>query len=186
MGNFNSSIQRIFSGLGGLLLNPITLAIIGVIALIVLLYTYWDSFSAWFQGLQQSFAEIISGVWNFILGIFQFVMKIIDDIGSAIMWVLQRLGLIESKKIEVAPVEAVSSGLSESNNKAQEFAAAFSGQALSGAINENSFKIKNDTKVDVKIQPSNTIVNIDGDRVGEAVSQYIVRQNVRHGAGEIE
>ena len=44
-------------------------------------------------------------------------MKIIDGIGSAIMWVLEKLGIIESKKIEVVPNEVVSTGLNESNNR---------------------------------------------------------------------
>ena len=60
------------------------------------------------------------------------------------------------------------------------------GNAVSSAINENSFKIKNDTKVDVKVQPQTTEVRLDGDKIGEAVTAWQVQQNIRMGASEIE
>ena len=203
--------------------------LLGFFQLVIGIFTLdWGKMCEGMSNMFEGFGKIVEGTCEFISGL-------IKGIGDGLRWIGEKLGLVEAKNKEITAAAGVTEGISESQNKAQQFSAAFSGReipvaqtvpatsfsqtpevqarftptvqnrpaapvlarqaetqiigqgnAVSSAINENSFKIKNDTKVDVKVQPQTTEVRLDGDKIGEAVTAWQVQQNIRMGASEIE
>lgn len=273
-------LWKTIAGLWALALaHPFVAIVVGIIALIALLYYHWDYFKNWFQELWASLVQYFSSVWDVIAGVFEFfiglftlnwdkmvsglgrifqgligivrnaikfILTLLDPLFSALKWVGEKLGLIEETAAEVNTTAAAAAGIEKTQEEAQKAEASAASpaaaaiaekaeqevqevkpasfsqigqipevqeriqapvktqpaspvlakqaenmafgqaQAMSGAINKNSLNVKNDTKVDVKVMPMTTQINLDGDRLGEAVTNFQVRQNIRQGESEIE
>jgi len=193
-----------------------------------------------FSKMKEGICNIFSGLAKFIEGTIGFIGKLINGIYDGILWIGEKLGLVEAKNEEVLASAAAAEGIAETQDKAEQFSGSLPSNAianaptvtefaptgvapemqeqmasygrtsqsapvsapilaqrlqsqsigqenaLSNAINENSFNINNDTKVDVKIQPQVTKVDLDGVAIGEAVTKYQTAQNVRYGMSEVE
>ena len=207
--------------------------LMGIFQFVIGIFTFdWGKMCEGMSNMFEGFGKAVEGVCNFISGL-------IGGIWDGLVWIGEKLGIVEEKKNEVMASEAVEIGVNETRNKAQQFSDSFSGRtnteaklapvtsfaqtakvpevqqriappaiksapsapilakqgetqaisqenAVSGAFNDNAFKFKNDTQVDVKVVPQTTTVNLDSDKLGEAVTAWQVQQNIRMGESEIE
>ena len=72
-----SIINNISRALGLITGHPIVAAVVVIIAMIAYLYTHWEAFADWFNGIISSFADIFGAVFRVIQGICQTVVGVL-------------------------------------------------------------------------------------------------------------